>query len=276
MVIMERVFMEDLTKRKIGQRINDALACSDTKQKDLAKYLGVTDNTVSYFVSGKRSPNIEQIIKISELLNVSTDFLLGKSTPKTPIDTEKGRLIRSICEHTGLEEDAVDFLAESKDDCLSDIYNDFLNFFIANTNEELTLSLINLRELSTVHNLLLSEFHYMVAEKFNSVTLGEAIKEVESSELFGKVVHLNEKIEDLQVNIDGQKFKINKIFNKLIDEFALSNIEASSECDIHTSNTSIIYAIEDIHKSFLELKKYAVKSSAAEGAEDNGNHKKEE
>lgn len=104
------IFMEDLTKRKIGQRINEALACSDTKQKDLAKYLGVTDNTVSYFVSGTRAPNIEQIIKISELLNVSTDFLLGKSTPKTPIDTEEGKLIRSICDYTGLNEEAVEWL----------------------------------------------------------------------------------------------------------------------------------------------------------------------
>ncbi len=264
---------------KFSTKLRDLIEEKGITKQKLSEEIGVSRQAISQYCDGSTVPNADKFLKIAEFFDVSLDYLVGKTESRTPVDSVEGELVRVICDYTGLEEDTVDFLAESKVDCLSDIYNDFLNFFIANTNEELTLSLINLRELSTVHNLLLSEFHYMVAEKFNSVTLGEALKEVESnpdfSELFGKVVHLDKKIEDLQVNIDGQKFKISKIFNNLIDEFALSNIESSSECDIHTSNTSLIYAIEDIHKSFLELKKYAMKSSAAEGAEDNGNHKKE-
>lgn len=65
----------------IGQRINEALAMRNKKQKDLAAHLGVKDNVISYFCSGARTPNIQQIIKISEYLNVSTDYLLGKNVP---------------------------------------------------------------------------------------------------------------------------------------------------------------------------------------------------
>jgi len=68
----------------IGQRINSALAKNHIKQKELATELGIPDNTISYFVSGKRTPNTDQIIKISRKLNVSADYLLGLSKIETP------------------------------------------------------------------------------------------------------------------------------------------------------------------------------------------------
>lgn len=68
------------TKKLIGSRINSALALRGMKQKELARILGVTDNTVSYYVSGARTPNAEQIIAIANALDVSADYLLGLST----------------------------------------------------------------------------------------------------------------------------------------------------------------------------------------------------
>lgn len=65
--------------KSIGTRINSALAGSNKLQKELAKYLNITDNSISYFCSGTRSPNIAQIIKIADFTNVSTDYLLGLS-----------------------------------------------------------------------------------------------------------------------------------------------------------------------------------------------------
>lgn len=64
-------------KKIIGQRINSALALSGKMQKDLAAVLGVTDNTVSYYVGGKRSPSTEQLIEIAKYLGVTSDYLLG-------------------------------------------------------------------------------------------------------------------------------------------------------------------------------------------------------
>lgn len=64
-------------KKLVGSRINSALARCGMLQKDLAKVLGVTDNTISYYCSGARGPQLEQIPKIAKALNTTTDFLLG-------------------------------------------------------------------------------------------------------------------------------------------------------------------------------------------------------
>ncbi len=100
-------------KSEIKNRINTALAVRDKKQKELAAYLGVKDNVVSYFVSGARVPNTEQIIKISKFLNVSTDYLLGQSDNLTTDPT-----VKAACDYTGLSENAVSLLhamAENKE-----------------------------------------------------------------------------------------------------------------------------------------------------------------
>ena len=92
-------------KNTIGQRINTVLAEKNIKQKDLASALGVTDNTISYYVSGKRIPNTEQIIKISKFLNVSSDYLLGLADEPSN-DPE----INDIKAYTGLTENSIEFL----------------------------------------------------------------------------------------------------------------------------------------------------------------------
>ena len=49
------------------------------KLMDAATELGVSQPTLSSWESGRKSPTIESILKMSQLYNVSTDFLLGKS-----------------------------------------------------------------------------------------------------------------------------------------------------------------------------------------------------
>lgn len=64
-------------KKIVGTRINSALANRGMLQKDLAKILGVTDNTISYYCKGVRGPQLEQLPKIATALGTSTDYLLG-------------------------------------------------------------------------------------------------------------------------------------------------------------------------------------------------------
>ncbi len=100
--------MDNKLSKIIGCRINAQLAAQGKKQKDLAKHLGVTDNTVSYFASGARTPNLNQLCEIAKYFNVSTDYLLGL-TPHRTSDKD----IRAICDYTGLSEEAVRFLHSS-------------------------------------------------------------------------------------------------------------------------------------------------------------------
>ena len=61
----------------IGRRINTLLAKHNKSQKELAEYIGVLPNVISYFCKGTRTPNTEQIIKIADFFDVTTDYLLG-------------------------------------------------------------------------------------------------------------------------------------------------------------------------------------------------------
>lgn len=89
----------------IGKRINATLAEKDIKQKELAKKIGVSNNVISYWCSGSRTPNTQQIIQICNALGVSADYLLGLTDVAT---TDKD--LQYICDYTGLDEKAVKLL----------------------------------------------------------------------------------------------------------------------------------------------------------------------
>lgn len=55
-------------------RINRGLS-----QKEVAEKLGVAKSTYSMYESGYREPNLETIIKIADIYDVSTDYLMGLS-----------------------------------------------------------------------------------------------------------------------------------------------------------------------------------------------------
>ena len=63
----------------LGERLRLSLRYSGVMQKELAAELGVTNNTVSYWCSGKRTPNVRQLVQISQYLDVTTDYLFGLS-----------------------------------------------------------------------------------------------------------------------------------------------------------------------------------------------------
>ena len=97
-------------KKLIGQRITTALAMRDKKQKELAAAIGVTDNTISYFCSGSRTPNLQQLIAIAKELDVSTDYLLGLADPDNFTADEK---LSMISEYTGLNNQSIQELHDA-------------------------------------------------------------------------------------------------------------------------------------------------------------------
>lgn len=120
--------MDDLLSKQIGHNIGVLLSLHKKKQKDLAEYLGVKENTISYFVSGKRMPNTEQIVKIAIFFNTTTDYLLGLSNVQNS-DTDSE--IKKICDYTGLSEKSVKVLNYGKkrlkeEENFSEIMDDFI------------------------------------------------------------------------------------------------------------------------------------------------------
>ncbi len=76
---MNMTFGENL--KKIRKRAN-------LSQTELAKLLEINQYNISFWEIGRSEPNIEQIIKLSDILNVPTDYLLGKDVILTSNDEE--------------------------------------------------------------------------------------------------------------------------------------------------------------------------------------------
>lgn len=113
-------------KKELGFRISNALSCRGKKQKELAEAIGVTANTISYFCSGSRTPNIEQLIKISDYLNVTTDYLLGR--------TNDPNIVPSAIDQLGISESVSTWLQSlEKESSTDNVFSDDINHVLENS-----------------------------------------------------------------------------------------------------------------------------------------------
>lgn len=186
-----------MNERKIGQRINAALATNKMLQKELAKILDVTDNTISYFCSGARTPKIEQIVKIAQALNVTTDYLLGLTddpSPKPCAVDELGLSTEAIKNILDLqpEENSVARLIIPKDAI------PILNWIICNINHDFLLTYLS--------NLSKRAKEYQDEKtKIDSETDG-------GYERFAAYRDATDKL-------DLEKYRANKMLDRLFDYF---------------------------------------------------------
>ncbi len=58
-------------------RLRDLREDRDLKQKDVAEYLNIRQNTYSQYENGQRQLPIDVLIKLSKYYGVSTDYILG-------------------------------------------------------------------------------------------------------------------------------------------------------------------------------------------------------
>ena len=72
--------MVDMGKKLRGLRI-----AANLSQAQIAERLGVTKALISSYENGLRQPSYENLLKLSRLFKVTTDWLLG-NTQQTPFD----------------------------------------------------------------------------------------------------------------------------------------------------------------------------------------------
>ncbi len=63
-------------------RLKDLREDADLKQKDIAEYLHVKQNTYSQYENGQRQLPIDILIKLAQYYHVTTDYILGLSKDK--------------------------------------------------------------------------------------------------------------------------------------------------------------------------------------------------
>jgi transcriptional regulator with XRE-family HTH domain len=64
----------------IGKQLKELRKRKNITQKELAKVIGVTTGTISHYESRFKNPRYDNLVKISEYFNVTTDFLNGYET----------------------------------------------------------------------------------------------------------------------------------------------------------------------------------------------------
>lgn len=98
-----------------------------TEPKRLSEHLGCSVQAVNQYRLGLSRPSLENLGKIADFYEVTTDFLLGRTDEKT-VDVNR----RAACDYTGLTPEAASYLHEQSS--FNTVYRriDAINFLIEN------------------------------------------------------------------------------------------------------------------------------------------------
>ena len=69
--------MNKFSRNVLGERLKALRAEKNIGQNLLAKELGLSNASISYWETGKQEPTAEAIFKLAKYFNVSSDYILG-------------------------------------------------------------------------------------------------------------------------------------------------------------------------------------------------------
>ena len=72
---------------KIGKFIAECRKKENLTQMQLAEKLGITDRAISKWENGNSTPDLEKIVKLAEIFNVSLDELIKNEEKETTVAT---------------------------------------------------------------------------------------------------------------------------------------------------------------------------------------------
>ena len=102
-----------------GENLKKLRKRANLSQNELANLLGINQYNISFWEIGRSEPNIEQLIKLSEILNVPIDYLLGKDVILTSNEEE----FKTVTNH---------FIQDIEDEML----NELISLYSSISNEK--------------------------------------------------------------------------------------------------------------------------------------------
>ncbi|MBC1525473.1 helix-turn-helix transcriptional regulator [Listeria booriae] len=97
----------------IGERIRDSRKKKNLTQKQLAQKIHVSSQVMSNFERGYTEISAEQIKRIAEELDVSSDYLLGKIASPNTTDKKKYNSIDDLINDDSLHQWLYDLIDEN-------------------------------------------------------------------------------------------------------------------------------------------------------------------
>lgn len=67
-----------------AERLQEARLQSKLTQKEVAEHLKMTERSYQHYEGGTRRPNYEILVTLADLLDVSADYLLGRTDVQKP------------------------------------------------------------------------------------------------------------------------------------------------------------------------------------------------
>lgn len=119
---------KDLTEKyqsPFASRLRELMDASKMTQDTLAQKIGKTRQTVSQYANGDSEPGYATLVKIADIFNTTTDYLLGVTNAKS-VSTDE----RAIIDKTGIKENNLNKLFVAKEYGLNNIIeyvNDLIN-----------------------------------------------------------------------------------------------------------------------------------------------------
>lgn len=119
-----------MVSKQFASRLKQLREATELSQTQLAKQLGVSRGSISYYENCERVPDIEFVEKVSDLFGVSLDYLFGHSENLISKNVDIGYI-------TNLSDKSIEKLSELW------INVDILNRLIENSNFEKFLDIVN-------------------------------------------------------------------------------------------------------------------------------------
>ena len=88
-----------ITMKELRRIIRDLREDNDIKQKTIAEYLGVSQQTYSNYENGHRDIPIWAVVKLSKFYQVSTDYLLGADSGYLGNTNLSGKYLGDVTMH---------------------------------------------------------------------------------------------------------------------------------------------------------------------------------
>ena len=71
---------------KLGERLNKLRQEHGLTQQELADIFHISNSTISSYETGARIPDVDFLLELSRYYNTSSDYILGLSDNKLPLD----------------------------------------------------------------------------------------------------------------------------------------------------------------------------------------------
>ena len=69
------------TNSTFSARLKEVLETKRVRQAELSRMTGITEGQITRYLKGKHKPTMDKVVKISQVMNVDTAYLLGYDVP---------------------------------------------------------------------------------------------------------------------------------------------------------------------------------------------------